>query len=95
MLLQSNRLPLIIEVVALVKVEGTLDELREMFGKLEGGARAIAREAKVVEKAASKTKRKLSAWNKYVKNPKNKIKLKNGKLNLKKMAVQFRKGRRK
>jgi len=38
-------------------------------------------------------KRKLSAWNKYVKNKKNQIKFKNGKLNLKKMAVQFRKTR--
>ena len=42
-----------------------------------------------------KPKRKLSAWNKYVKNKKNQIKFKNGKLNLKKMAVQFRKGRKK
>lgn len=43
----------------------------------------------------AKPKRKLSAWNKYVKNKKNQIKFKNGKLNLKKMAVQFRKGRKK
>lgn len=42
-----------------------------------------------------KKKRKLSAWNKYVKQKKNQIKFKNGKLNLKKMAVQFRKGRKK
>ena len=42
-----------------------------------------------------KPKRKASAWNKYVKNKKNHIKFKNGKLNLKKMAVQFRKGRKK
>ena len=82
-------------MVKLVKVEGTLDELREMFGRLERGATMVAKEATVVKKAAGKTKRKLSAWNKYVKNPKNQIKLKSGKLNLKKMAVQFRKGRRK
>ena len=43
----------------------------------------------------SKPKRKLTPWNRYVKNKKNHIKLKNGKLNLKKMAVQFRKGRKK
>ena len=48
-----------------------------------------------VPAAARKPKRKLSAWNKYVKNKKNQIKFKNGKLNLKKMAVQFRKGRKK
>ena len=44
--------------------------------------------------SAGPKKRKLSAWNKYVRNKKNHIKLKNGKLNLKKMAVQFRKGRK-
>ena len=48
-----------------------------------------------VQKSSSKPKRKLSAWNRYVKNKKNQIKFKNGKLNLKKMAVQFRKGRKK
>lgn len=45
--------------------------------------------------APGSKKRKLSAWNRYVKNKKNQIKFKNGKLNLKKMAVQFRKGRKK
>lgn len=35
--------------------------------------------------------RKLSAWQKYIKNKRNHIKLRSGKLNLKKMAVQFRK----
>ena len=48
-----------------------------------------------VSEASKKPKRKLSAWNRYVKNKKNQIKFKNGKLNLKKMAVQFRKGRKK
>ncbi len=48
-----------------------------------------------VAREMPKKKRKLSAWNKYVKNKKNQIKFKNGKLNLKKMAVQFRKGRKK
>ena len=36
-------------------------------------------------------KRKLSDWNKFVKNKNNQIRFKNGKLNLKKMAVQYRK----
>jgi len=35
--------------------------------------------------------RKLSAWQRYIKNKKNHIKMRNGKLNLKKMAVQYRK----
>ncbi len=43
----------------------------------------------------TKPKRKLSAWNRYVKNPKNQIKFKSGKnkgkLDLKKMAQKFRK----
>lgn len=42
-----------------------------------------------------KKPRKLSAWNRYVKNKKNHIKFKNGKLNLKKMGVEFRKRRKK
>jgi len=41
-----------------------------------------------------KKPRKLSAWNRYVKNKKNHIKFKNGKLNLKKMGIAFRKGRK-
>jgi len=43
--------------------------------------------------AARKPKRKLSAWNKYVKanSKKPRFRYRNGKLNLKKMAVAFRK----
>jgi hypothetical protein len=55
------------------------------------GAVVLADDSQVMPKK----KRKLSAWNKYVKSKKNQIKFKNGKLNLKKMAVQFRKGRKK
>ena len=39
-------------------------------------------------------KRKLSAWNKYVKNKRNHIKYRDGTLNLKKMAVAFRRKKR-
>jgi len=39
--------------------------------------------------------RKLSAWQRYIKNKKNHIKMRNGKLNLKKMAVQYRKSKKK
>ena len=44
----------------------------------------------------SKPKRKLSAWNKYVKanSKKPRFRYRNGKLNLKKMAVAFRKTRK-
>jgi len=45
--------------------------------------------------ASKPKKKKLSAWNRYVKNPKNQIKFKSGKnkgkLDLKKMAQKFRK----
>ena len=39
-------------------------------------------------------KRKLSAWNKFVKNKRNHITYRDGKLNLKKMAVAFRRKKR-
>ena len=41
-----------------------------------------------------KPKRKLSAWNKYIKNKRNHIKYRDGKLNLKKMGVAFRRKKR-
>tara|TARA_R100000231_G_scaffold137560_1_gene114131 strand:- start:1764 stop:2270 length:507 start_codon:yes stop_codon:yes gene_type:complete len=43
--------------------------------------------------ATSRPKRKMSKWNRYVKNKKNHIKMKNGKLDLKKMAKKFRGGK--
>ena len=48
---------------------------------------------KGVREIRSKPKRKLSAWNKYVKanSKKPRFRYRNGKLNLKKMAVAFRK----
>jgi len=47
----------------------------------------------LIEGTPKKKKRKLSAWNKYVKANSNKprFRYRNGKLNLKKMAVAFRK----
>jgi hypothetical protein len=46
-----------------------------------------------MSKRINKPKRKLSAWNKYVKanSKKPRFRYRNGKLNLKKMAVSFRK----
>jgi len=41
-----------------------------------------------------KRKRKLSAWQKYIKNKRNHIKFRDGKLNLKKMGVEFRRKKR-
>jgi hypothetical protein len=45
-------------------------------------------------KRATKPKRKLSAWQKYIKNKRNHIKYRDGKLNLKKMGVEFRRKKR-
>tara|TARA_Y100000310_G_scaffold286424_1_gene310553 strand:- start:242 stop:511 length:270 start_codon:yes stop_codon:yes gene_type:complete len=47
-----------------------------------------------VVQSRRKPKRKLSAWNKYVKNKRNHIRYRDGKLNLKKMAVAFRRKKR-
>jgi len=54
---------------------------------------AAARERVESGRQPKKTKRKLSAWNKYVKanSKKPRFRYRNGKLNLKKMAVAFRK----
>ena len=47
-----------------------------------------------IAQTRTKPKRKLSAWNKYVKNKRNHIRYRDGKLNLKKMAVAFRRKKR-
>ena len=46
------------------------------------------------EVSFSKPKRKLSAWQKYIKNKRNHITYRDGKLNLKAMGVQYRKKKR-
>jgi len=86
-------------VVYLVKVEGTLAELRELF--VEGAkkeARKTARKAgaKVVKSAVKRTK---SAWQKFMANPKKQIRFKTGKrkgrLDLKRMAAAYKREQRK
>jgi len=61
----------------------------------ECGTRVSERTAMIErgELKPRKTKRKLSAWNKYVKanSKKPRFRYRNGKLNLKKMAIAFRK----
>lgn len=57
-------------MVYLVKVEGTLDELRALFvegAKQEARKTAKAAGKKVVQKAVKKAKRAPSAYNKYMK----------------------------
>ena len=48
----------------------------------------------VTPKRTTRPKRKLSAWQKYIKNKRNHIKYRDGKLNLKKMGVEFRRKKR-
>ena len=50
--------------------------------------------ANVKAPSDKKPKRKLSAWQKYIKNKRNHIKYRDGKLNLKAMGVAFRRKKR-
>ena len=53
--------------------------------------RILERETRVYK---DKPKRKLSAWQRYIKNKRNHITYRDGKLNLKAMGVQYRKKKR-
>jgi len=69
-------------------------ELNKFFAKKYGSRRsATRRRGQVSPKRTTAPKRKLSAWNKFVKaNSKKKIfRFANGKLKLKKMGIAFRK----
>ena len=83
-------------------MEGTLAELRELF--VEGARKEARKQAKqagekVVWAGFRKTTRKLSDWQKYLKNKKNHIKFKSGpkkgRLDLSKMSRAFKRSRRK
>ena len=62
-------------------------------GTRKGMVRETARRAYEPTESVPRRKRKLSAWNKYVKANSNKprFRLRSGKINLKKMGVAFRK----
>ena len=84
----------------MVKVEGTLAELRELF--VEGAKKQARTEAKkagaeVVKRGVRTTKRKLSDWQKYIKIKNNHIKFKSGsrkgRLDLAKMSRSFKRSR--
>jgi len=90
-----------LKVIYLVKVEGTLDELRELMG-MSSSNRSVSKSSTKKAKetvAPKKSGRKLSAWNRYVANPRNKILHKSGsrkgRLNLKAMARKFRASQKK
>jgi hypothetical protein len=89
-------------VIPLVKVEGTLAELRELFA--EGAKKEARKQAKkageeVVKRAVkSTTKRAKSAWQKYIAKKSNQIKFKRGprkgQLDLKRMSAAYKKSRK-
>jgi len=86
-------------VFHLVKVEGTLEELRELF--VEGAKKEARKQAKKAgsDVVKSVTKRTKSAWQRYMANKKKQIKFKSGKrkgrLDLKRMGAAFRREQRK
>ena len=75
-----------------------VDELNIAFADIYGyterrsTSRLMAQRSRIAPRKAAK--RKLSAWNKFVKNKRNHITYRDGKLNLKKMAVAFRRKKR-
>lgn len=77
-----------------VKVEGTLDELRALFGDAKRTGVTVVEAVEEVKQTAKKTKRKLSEWQRYVRNKSNHIKYKSGprkgRLDLAAMAKKFR-----
>lgn len=83
----------------MVKIEGTLDEIRELVGDVKRTTRRAKSTVKEVAKTAKKTKRKLSDWQRYIRNKSNHIKFKRGdrkgRLDLKAMSKAFKRSRKK
>ena len=62
----------------MVKIEGTLDELRALLGRAERRVAVASETVKKTKKVGKKTQRKLSEWQRYVRNKANHIKFKRG-----------------
>ena len=90
------------KVIHLVKVEGTIAELRELF--LESAKKEAKRQAKkagekVVRTGVKEaTKRTKSAWQKYIAKKSNQIKFKRGprkgQLDLKRMSAAYKRSKK-
>ncbi len=86
----------------MVKVEGTLEELRELF--VEGAKSEAKRQAKkagveVVKRVTKSTKKRAkSAWQKYISKKSNQIKFKRGprkgQLDLKRMSAAYKRAQK-
>ena len=61
---------------------------------VEYTGRGVTVQPSPLMRAIAKPKRKLSAWQRYIKNKRNHITYRDGKLNLKAMGVQYRKNKR-
>ena len=83
----------------MVKIEGTLDELRALLGRAERSVAVASETVKETKKVVKKGKRKLSEWQRYVRNKSNHIKFKRGpkkgRLDLAAMSKAFKRGRKK
>ena len=86
----------------MVKVEGTLEEMYELFGDARRAVKSTKQAVASTKKVARKVKRPLNAWQKYVKaNSKNHMHKrgeKKGQVNFKSLSKAFKKtpaGRRK
>ena len=74
-----------------LKVEGTLDELMELFGDTLKAGRSGKKPKRSTRKQATKVKRPLNSWQKYLKANKNKFRIKSGK---RKNQIDFAKASR-
>ena len=75
----------------MVKVEGTLDEMYELFGEARKAVRTTKRAIASSRKVAKGVKRPLNAWQKYLKSNSKKFIRKSG---AKKGQVDFKKASR-
>lgn len=82
----------------MVKIEGTLDELRVLFGSAERVTTDAVKTVKETKKVAKKAKRKLSEWQRYIRNKSNHIKFKRGdkkgRLDLAAMSKAFKRSKK-
>lgn len=79
----------------MVKIEGTLDELRRLLSTIDNTVSVVEAKAEEVVEVAKKKRRKLNDWQRYLRDKSNHIKFKSGKrkgqLDLAKMSRAFKK----
>ena len=82
----------------MVKIEGTLNELRALLGRAERATTDVVETVVEVKETAKKTRRKLSEWQRYIKNRTNHIKFKRGskkgRLDLAAMSKAFKRSKK-